>query len=1159
MADFVHLHCHSEHSILCATTTTADLPKTAHAYGMPAIALTDSGNLFGAIDFTKKVSDFNKNHNAKIKPIYGCELTIAPPDFTSADSASFTGKTGHEIVLLCANDKGYHNLIKLVTLSYREGLYNGRPHVSMQSLEKYNDGLIALSGGYNGEVAKSLLGGTKSEAGQIVEKYRSIFGKDGFFLEIQNHNNPQDNQLITSTAELSKITGAGLVAATGSFYTVRDDLFTHEIFLCIRDGALISWEKGMGREKRPFLSGSGYHIKTPEEMHQDFRGLESALKNTLVIAEKCCFTLQKQPLHWPQFQISGSTSPFEYLRELSYNGLKKKIPNAGPEYTDRLEYELKVIEKMNFPTYFLIVQDIINTAKSFSMVGPGRGSAAGSLVSYATGITNPDPIQYTLLFERFLNPERQSMPDVDIDFQPNKRDQVIKYVRDTYGSDKICQIITLNRLKAKQVFKDVARVFGIDFNTANSLSKLIGDSKSLKETYLNKIEFKDIIQSSPLHQEIYRHSLKLEGLIRQTGVHAAGVIIADAPIEEYAPLYCDSDGTVCVQVEGSLIEEYCGLIKMDLLGLANLSTIDNAVQFVKEYYNEEIDIDRIPLNNTEVFELLSAGRCGGIFQFESEGMRKHLINLKPNSIHDLTAMCAMYRPGPMSWIPVYIDRKHRREIKFSRPEDEENYKKLQQLTEKCPQLKKILEPTNLIPIYQEQIIQIGRDVGGFSLGKADSMRRAMGKKKVEELIKIKQEFQNGARTISLTTAESDFLFEKIIMPFSGYGFNKSHAVCYAMLAYQTAYLKAKYPECFMTALLNSKIESTDEIKKYIEECIQLGITIIPPSINQSKLEFSIIGKKILYGLAAIKGVAGAAGSVIIANRTERGPFRDFGDFLRRVSDSKVNKLVIENLIKSGAFDEFNYNNEQLLHIYPRFSERVDQETRLHLGGQTSFFEKTHSSSTDADIYESALKMNVSVEKLKSNERDALGFSFRHDPAHRYANEFRLITTMSFALQHKWPDNQPITAAGCVSELSEITSKKGDKMAFVKLDNGAGTVRAVIFPRLFTKLLGDTPPELIQKDKLIIIKGKTQNNDKGVSIIADAINRFEPEKIPNRLFTMLHLEFLHEKVSHSQLTELKEILHTHYGGNCRICMHFKRMSGRNTKVYSGNNLTIIPGG
>ena len=890
-----------------------------------------------------------------------------------------------------------------------------------------------------------------------------------------------------------------------------------------------------------------------------FSDTPEAIDNTLSIAERCQVEMPKATPHMPRVKVPNGMDEDSYLRQQCLAGLKERGLPATEKYLQRMDYELSVIKKTGFPSYFLIVADVIKNAKDNSiLVGPGRGSAAGSLVSFALGITDLDPIEYGLLFERFLNPERINMPDIDIDFQDNRREEIIDYCRKKYGGENISQIITYGKLKAKAVFKDVARVYEVDFETSNKLSALIGDAQNLKKAYENNVDFKEIIHSGPLFREVYDQSLKLEGLTRQTGIHAAGVIIADKKIDEYCPLSSDEDHNVVTQFEGTVLESHCGLIKMDFLGLKTLTILDQAIKLIKKHHGVNVDLASIPLQDKATYNLLSSGRAVGVFQFESSGMRKYLKELKPTTLDDLTAMNAMYRPGPLAWIPVYIAKKNHKPVVFNNKEDEVNFKALEELCEHNEVLKSILSPTNLIPIYQEQIMEIGQKFAGFTLGKADVMRRAMGKKKLDILVTVKEEFLNGADKLFGLRKEANFLYEKIIMPFANYGFNKSHAACYALVAYQTAYLKANYPECFLAALLNSEIENTDKIKEYIEETKLLGVKIIPPGINESQLHFTVVENSIIYSLGAIKGVAASAGGEIIKDRKKEGPYASFVHFLRRNSLGKVNKQNVEQLIKAGCFDGFDLDIEQLLFAYPQLQERIAEENLRKIGGQTSFFEggqearETHYD----DILKEAAQIQSKANNLKEYEKAGLGFNIKYDPLLKHYTELGHLCTLDITKKDSWSDGQEITMAGNVARRRIIQTKKGDDMCFVSLDNGRGNLDTVVFPKLYAKL-NQKRETLLQEGNLLIIKGKVQNNDRGLSLLADSIEPYTTEAIPTHKYKNLHIEFSPASLSKDELGQLKKLLHSNYGGSCLVYLHFNTKDKGPVTIKVGDALYVKP--
>ena len=808
--------------------------------------------------------------------------------------------------------------------------------------------------------------------------------------------------------------------------------------------------------------------------------------------------------------------------------------------------------------------------KNGILVGPGRGSAAGSLVSYSLGITDLDPIKYGLLFERFLNPERISMPDIDIDFQDDGREKVIDYCKKKYGVGKIAQIITYGKLKAKAVFKDVARVFQVDFETSNKLSAMIGNSKDLAEAYKNNPEFRDNIQGNSKYKEIYENSLRLEGLNRQTGIHAAGVIIADKDIEQYVPLSNDKDGNICTQYEGDVLENSCGLIKIDFLGLKTLTILSQSIEIIKREKGVEIDINNLPLDDAKVFQMLSEGKSVGIFQFESDGMRKYLKELKPTQLDDLTAINAMYRPGPMDWIPAYISQKNKTPLELDE-EKKKDYTRMLDLCKNNEKLNHILQVTHYIPIYQEQIMEIGKAIGGFTLGEADVLRRAIGKKKKDDLEKMKSKFVQKAKKLNGWNDEASFLFEKFIEPFAGYGFNKSHAVCYAMIAYQTAYLKANYPECFMSALLDSKKENVDRLKVYLEEAKYMDVSIIPPDINKSNLNFEVTKYGILYPLNAIKGVAGSAGGMIVNNR-KTSPYKDFFDFFERNQDGKVNKQVIEQLVKSGCFDSFNLDAEQLLSCIPQVSQQLAEENLIKAGGQVSLFEKADENKKSKknreekyrEIINKAEQIKSNPANLKKYEKQGLGFNIKHDPVQTHLKDLKLFCSHKALKQESWVDKDEIRMAGAISSLSKIFTKERKtaqgrtieprEMATLQLDTGQGTVACVLFPKAFEKCQTETP-DLLSVDHLIEIYGNIQKNNMGISILVDKVKNFSQESISNNLYHKVHIQFIESKINEMNLQNIEALLNDFYGQQCKIYLHFINSNREEVVIDKGESFKI----
>ena len=1124
---------------------------------MPAMALTDLGNMFGTMEFVKTCEMVG------IKPVVGCEVYLAPRGIDNSTDHSNLSENPHQLVLLAKNYEGYKNLMKIVSKGYLRG-YLKVPRVDLNIISNHKQGLIALSAGLNGEITNTIVKKGLTEAQQCVKKYLDIFGPSNFYLEVQNHQLPIERKIIDVSKKIAKNLKIGLVATNEVHYLNPDDAYANEILQAITNKATIDMKKGEGKGERKALLSHGFHYRSETEMIELFKDIPEAIENTILITDQCDLKFPQVHPHMPIVNVPMGMDENFYLKQECLEGLKEKGLSNEKTYLKRLNYELEVIKKMGFPAYFLIVADLIQNAKKNSiLVGPGRGSAAGSLVSYSLQITDLDPIKYGLLFERFLNPDRINMPDIDIDFQDNRREEVIDYCRKKYGREKVCQIITYGKLKAKAVFKDVARVFGIDFETANKLSVLIGNAKKLEEAFTENLDFKEQIQSSPAFKEIYDQALKLEGLTRQTGIHAAGVIIADKKIDEYCPLASDEDNNIITQYEGKFLEDYCGLIKMDFLGLKTLTILDNTIKLIKKYRGQALKLENIPMNDSLTYDLLSQGRAIGVFQFESPGMRKYLKELKPTGLDDLTAMNAMYRPGPLSWIPVYIAKKHHKEnrdIAFKSKEDEHNFLALEKLCHRNEILRSILAPTKLIPIYQEQIMEIGQKFAGFTLAKADVMRRAMGKKQLDILAKLKKEFLAGADKLFGFKKEADFLYEKIIMPFAGYGFNKSHAVSYALVAYQTAYLKANYPECFMAALLNAEIENTDKIKEYIEEVRLLGVNVIAPSINKSALSFTVKKEAILYGLGAIKGVATSAGGEIILKRKTNGVYVSFIDFLRRNNTGKVNKQNIKQLIKAGCFDEFELDIEQLLYSYPKLNERIEEENQIKIGGQISFFEqkKGRQDGNYEDILNAAQEVKSNHNLLKSHERDGLGFNIKHDPILKHYVELGHLSSFDLAKKESYPSGEATIAGGIISKRKHF-SKKGDEMCFLFLSNGRGNLDVVVFPSLYKQLKKEskvTNEDPLEEGKLFIIKGKLQNNNRGVSFLADKIDPYDPKAFPFHKYKNLHVEFLPSSLFKTELEQLKELVYKRQGGGCKVFLHFNGEEGK-TITIEAKELYVKP--
>ncbi len=905
-ADFVHLHVHTQYSLLDGTIRLDNLFKKAKEYQMPAVAMTDHGNIFGAIDFYQHAQKYG------IKPIIGCELYVAPKSRFDKNTHTI-GESSHHLLVLVKDMYGYKNLMKLVTSGYLEGFYY-RPRVDKEILAKYSEGIIGMSACLHGEISNLLLKGNREAAKRVAEEYREIFGNGNFYLEIMENGLTEQRIANIGLIEISRELSIPLVATNDCHYINREDAEAHDVLVCIQTGKTV---EDIDRMK---FKTDEFYFRSPDNMKQIFKDVPEAIDNTIAIAEKCNFSFDFGNISLPNFRIDTNETLDEYLMRLAKRGLENLMPvlikgnedeGIRHKYESRLEEELEIIKSMGFAGYFLIVSDFVNYAKQKNIpVGPGRGSAAGSLVAYAIGITNIDPIRYGLFFERFLNPERISMPDIDIDFCQDGRDEIIRYVTEKYGSDRVAQIITFGKMQAKAVIRDVGRALNISYGEVDSIAKLVPN--------ILNISLDMAIQSEPRLQEEEKKSEKvrkllslsraLEGLNRHSSTHAAGVVISDVPLVERVPLCKSPKDEIVTQFSMNDLQ-MVGLTKFDFLGLKTLTVIKNTLQFIKEGRGEEIDIDKIPLNDQKTYQLLMKGNTDGIFQLESSGMKDILVNMKPDCIEDIIALIALYRPGPMNMVPEFISRKQGRT----------------KIVYEVPELKEILKETYGVIVYQEQVMQIAGAIGGYTMAEADILRKVMSKKKPSEMEKEKPKFLDGARHNNITEKKAKKIWEQM-ETFAEYGFNKSHSTAYAMISYQTAYLKANYPVEFMAALLTSEKDNRDKIIKYINSCKDMGINVLPPDINESQSDFSVAGEHIRFGLAAVKNVGIGAIDSIISVRENEGRFKSFNDFCNRVDLRKINKRMTESLIKCGAFDSLGYHRRQLIEYYEGI---VDSAQRRH--------------------------------------------------------------------------------------------------------------------------------------------------------------------------------------------------------------------------------------
>lgn len=951
---FVHLHNHSEYSLLDGLNKISVLVNRAVELGMNAIALTDHGFMYGVVEF------YETCKQQGIKPIIGCELYVAGRSMSQHETKE--DAQNYHIILLAKDWRGYQNLCKLVSRARIDGFYY-KPRIDLQILKDNHEGLICLSACIKGHVPTLLLEGNKKEAWKVVAQYKEIFGSD-FYLEIQNHGLPEELKVLPLLKELSQEMDIKLVATQDAHYPLQKDAFAHDILLCIQT------LRDIDDPTRLRFSNDQFYIKSEQEMRELFQSIPEAIDQTVEIADKCNVTFEFDVPHLPKFEMEGVHSIEEravYLRKLCEDNLTRCYgENPSQEIKDRLEYELGIIESMKFVDYFLVVQDFVGYAKKNGIaVGPGRGSAAGSIVSYLLNITGIDPLQYNLYFERFLNPERISMPDIDIDFEDARRGEVIQYVRKKYGVEKVAQVATFGKMESRAAIRDAARAYKFKMEEVNQISKSIPFGFGLSQAYQESPEFAKLIDASDRNKKLYQTALEIEGITRNFSVHAAGVVIGDEPLWNYVPLTCDKDNNIVTQYDKDIVEKM-GLLKIDFLGLRNLSTISDCVRLIKDLRGVNIEIEKIPFDDPAVFELYQAAKTKGVFQVESRGMRQIMKDLKPSNIEDVIAVIALYRPGPMLLIKDFIRNKfHPSEIQYDHPD-----------------LIPILQNTYGICVYQEQVMRIAQVMGGFTLGQADILRKAMGKKKKELMEKQKATFLQKAKERGYSREVSAKVFANLEY-FAGYGFNRAHAAAYGVVSYETAWLKTHYPLEYMTSLLNSVKDDEKKLAEYIEETRELKIEVLGPSINQSQVDFSVEGDSVRYGLLAIKNIGKAALDLIIADRIEKGPFKSFANFINRNGSSKVNKKVIEHLIKAGAFDEMNPNRTELLAkedttLIPSVSlfDPIDSEQISHSGSKES--------------------KAVDPEIIMNYEKEALGFYLTCNPFSPYKNAFPDIDCMDLA-------------------------------------------------------------------------------------------------------------------------------------------------------------------
>ena len=1027
---FVHLHVHTEYSLLDGVSRLNRLCSAAKERGQNAIAITDHGNLFGAVDFYKEAK------KAGIKPIIGCEVYVAAR--SRFDKVHGVDSTRHHLVLLCKNETGYKNLTKLVSSAWVDGFYT-KPRIDRELLEKYHEGLVCLSACLAGEIPKLIVNGEYIKAKETAIWYSNLFGKDNYYLEMQDHSLSEQIKVNEGLLRLSQETGIPLVATNDVHYIDRADAKVQKVLICIATNHTVDEESALEFETDEF------YLKTEAEMRQKFSYVEDALQNTQKIADMCNFDFEFGNTKLPNFQVPDGITHYDYLREKSYKGLKEKYgENPDKLYIDRLEYELSVIESMGYVDYFLIVSDFIQYAKDNGIpVGPGRGSGAGSICAYCTGITNVDPIKYNLIFERFLNPERVSMPDIDVDFCYERRQEVIDYVVNKYGADHVAQIVTFGTMAARAAIRDVGRALGMPYATVDNVAKKIPRAlgitieKALKESE----ELKLLYDSDDKVKELIDTSMSVEGMPRHASTHAAGIVITDRPVSDYVPL-ATNDESVVTQFTMTTIEEL-GLLKMDFLGLRTLTVINDCVKMVQRK-NPKFDIENIDFNDQNVYSLFTSGKTDGVFQCESNGMRSVFMRLKPTNIEDIIAVISLYRPGPMDSIDSYIQNRHN-------PDN---------IRYKTPMLRDILDVTYGCMVYQEQVMQIFRSLAGYSLGRADIVRRAMSKKKHKVLEDERAFFCDGCAKNGISNAIANEIFDDM-SSFASYAFNKSHAAAYAVVAYRTAYLKYYYPSEFMAALLTSVLDNSDKVAGYIDDCKRNGIKILPPNVNFSFKHFTVSNdnkKSIMFGLLAIKNLGHDFIDTIITEREKNGKFTSFYSFCKRVHGKGFNRRSVESLIKSGALDGLGNNRNEMLINLPFIIDELDDNRRRNVQGQIGFFDIMSEETSSEYVMKSTNELRT--QELLLMEKETTGLYISSHPMEQYSDLARelkcdkVIDIINAENDYNSPyvDSASVKIMGIISSITRKQTKKGDSMAFLNIEDVSGTIEVIVFPKLLAKYM-----------------------------------------------------------------------------------------------------------
>lgn len=1110
--DFVHLHVHTEYSLLDGASRVKKLVSYAKELGMKSLAITDHGTMYGTIAFYKEAK------KQGIKPIIGCEVYLAPK--SRFDNFEVEGTRYYHLILLAENNTGYQNLIKLVSLANIEGMYY-KPRVDKELLRRYHEGIICLSSCIAGEIPQAIIRDNMERAEKLVQEYAEIFGRDNFFLEIQNHQIPEEAKANAGLIKLAQKYGVKLVATNDIHYIKREDSTFHDVLLCIQTGRTID------DKDRMKFNNDDFYLKSGREMADLFAAVPQAITNTLEIAERCNVEFEFGHLHLPNFPLPEGMTDEQYLRKLCEEKISNRYSEITEEIQQRLEYELSIIHRMGYDSYFLIVWDFINFARSQNIaVGPGRGSAAGSIVAYILGITDIDPLKYNLLFERFLNPERVTMPDIDIDFCYIRRDEVIEYVKRRYGDDHVAQIITFGTMAAKGAIRDVGRVMNMSYGEVDKIAKLVPQELgiTLDKALKDSAELREFYQENMQVRRLIDYARDIEGMPRHSSTHAAGVVISKEPVTDYVPIQL-SEGTFVTQYDKDCVEEL-GLLKMDFLGLRTLTVIADTLENIKNNRGIIVDLDKIPLADEKTAAMLCRGETGAVFQMESAGMTTLVKDLQPHDFADLIPVMALYRPGPLGsgMVTDFINGRHGRK----------------KVTYMHPALEPILKETFGVILYQEQVMQIVQVLAGFTLGQADILRRAMGKKKHDVLMSQKENFLQGTKANGIDEKLANTIFD-LLLNFADYGFNKSHSAAYALVSWRTAYLKAHYPQEFMAAILTSLMTST-KIGEYIELCKHMGIQILPPDINASRDSFTVDGGSIRFGMAAVKSVGEAALKTIVKIREADGPFKSLEDFCARVSSRCINKRSLENLIKCGAFDSLGYNRAQYLAVLDQAMDWGSRRQKDIASGQMDLFGEFLEDENSLDKIDMPKIDEFPKMELLNMEKEITGFYITGHPLEEYRNKIEHLYKIEQLPEQQ--EGKYVTFAGIVRKAKRVTTKKGDMMCFLEVEDFAGVVEGTVFPKSFYENINYLVPDIP-----VVVRGRVNHIDDETKIIVDKVIGME-EYVPEFCLVLKP-----EQETPENFLKLKETLYE-YAGNCPVYMYFlgtkKMIKGNREFWIDGSN-------